>query len=298
VFRQRGSMRQAAVDTGSVCRLNRKPLRGRTVFNARLKLAAFALGLTVPSAARAAAEDPIISALDSRADEASTRRAIEALEVLAKKPGTHPLAVGSAILQARFFHAENFMRGDAQVEANKRNVADGLARISRLLGEKIEEFDDLDERLGQMTKSGVGLLFWTTLSFGRTIESMSVFSQAGAAKRFKRGLERVIALDPDYFHGVPHAALAKYLARAPGFMGGDSDRAKKSSEEAIRRAPGYADNYVNLAEVLKQIGAPSQDVQRALSTALGQAEDGPPGAGPEQRIARARATVLLRETQK
>jgi hypothetical protein len=270
------------------------------VLNARLNiLLALVLGGGLGQARAFGEElDPIVSSLESRTDRSSIDRTIEVLEKLGHDAGAHPLRVGEAILQTRFFRAEYFLKGDGQVDANGRNVVDGLSRLSRLTGERLQDFGQLDERLAVIPPQGAGLLFWTALSFGRTIESMSVFSRAGAAKRFRRALDRVITLDATYFHGMPHAALSMYLARAPGFMGGNSDLALKEAKRAIEVDPSFADNYLNYAEVLHQTGGDVQVRRDALEKALGQRDDGPPGASAEQRMAKSRARVLLKEIEK
>jgi hypothetical protein len=139
------------------------------------------------------------------------------------------------------------------------------------------------------------VLYWTTLSFGRTIESLSIFSQLGAAGSFRLALERTIELDGACFHGGPHRALALYLAQAPGVVGGDSALARRHAEEAVRIAPTFAENHLGFAEVLMHAGEDAGAATRdALRRALDLPDEIPPDAMPEQRIAKARARVLLK----
>jgi hypothetical protein len=266
--------------------------------NAHIPTLAVVLALVVPGTARAEKNEEIITVLESRTDKTSTERAVEALEAMSRDRSAHPLQVGTALLQARFFRAEHFLRGDAQVAANKLNVKDGLERLSKLTGEVYKDFGQLEEHRDSIPRSGAGLLFWTALSYGRTIESLSIFNQPGAAKRFRRVLDQVIALDGELFHGMPHGTLAMFLARVPGFIGGDSQLAVKETKRALELGPTFADNYVNTAEVLKRVGADAKSQIEALQRALNECDDGPRGAMAEQRMAKEHARVLLKEIQK
>lgn len=230
--------------------------------------------------------------LRSRVDRASSERVVRELALLCRGPEAERAA--TALLQARFFLAENYLQGDEQVRTNEENVREGLSHLSRALRTPLRSFDDLDEVRERVPREAASLLFWTTASFGRTIESLSVFSQMGAAARFRRSLERLIALDGGYFFGAPHGALALYFARAPAVIGGDPALARRHALLTLQIAPRFAGNHVQHAEVIMRSGGREPEYVQALNRALDLPDDDAAAeAKPEQRAAKARARALL-----
>ena len=59
--------------------------------------------------------------------------------------------------------------------------------------------------------------------YGRQAQKASIFSQPGLAKKCLASYERAVALDPKNIDA--HASLFEFYRRAPGIMGGGSDKA-------------------------------------------------------------------------
>jgi hypothetical protein len=229
--------------------------------------------------------------------DAALDASIAAYEKAAERSDATPL-VFERLCRMRFFRAsERLPAGSKEMYREyERAVADGLRGVNRLAkqgGSAFADAGDLDDGLASVPNPAVGILYWTALSYGSTIEDMSVFRQPGAAKRFKRLVERCLALDETYFHAGPHRALAGFLAQAPGIMGGDKELAKTHADAAVRLAPKYADNYVQRAE---NAWLPAKDrtkYEADMDAALALSDDAAGAESvPEQKAAKGHARDL------
>jgi len=74
---------------------------------------------------------------------------------------------------------------------------------------------------------------------GELASSASVFKQMGLAKRFKREVEAVLAIDPK--HTGAMVGLMEFYYRAPGLVGGDKKKARAIPDQimAINTIDGY-----------------------------------------------------------
>jgi tetratricopeptide (TPR) repeat protein len=242
--------------------------------------------------ANAGASPPLATLLEARQDRASAERTVERLESLAKSSASSE--IHAALLHARFHLANEYLNGAEQLEQNKKNVTHGLRYLSRRLRAHFRTFEDLSERVSTLPRPAVGVLYWTTLSFGRTIESLSPLKRYPAAKRFRKALERSVDLQGAYFFGGPHRSLAMYLARAPGILGGDDDAAREHAQRAIKQGPRFAENYVNYAKILSISDGDQATLRGALKKAMSLPDDAIRPAIAEQKEAKAAARSMLR----
>lgn len=240
----------------------------------------------------AVAMDDVDSALRERLDQESTRHSVEVLAVAAKSPGA-PERTRLALLRARYFFASWHVTGPDQSRAFAQNVADGLAFLAEQMGESFQTFDGLSEKLESVPKKSVGYLYWTAVSYGRTVEQVSLVKRWGAARRFRAAVERVLVLDDTYFYGGAHRALAAFLSRAPRLVGGNSNRALEHARQALAIEPRYAGNRLALAEVLNRQSDERAESTRELGRALELPDDAIPDCVPEQVAAKGYARKLM-----
>ena len=123
-------------------------------------------------------------------------------------------------------------------------------------------------------------LFWTSMSWNVWI-SLNLDRPAALAEQdvAMACLKRVLEIRPDYFYGAPHLILGSVLSAKPGFLGGDSDRAKAHFEKAMSLSGGtfllvhyyFAKYYAVRAqdkglflELVREVaGAPAHELQKA-----------------------------------
>jgi hypothetical protein len=239
--------------------------------------------------------DDLDAAWRARGDPAGRTRALAAYQSAAQAPGAG-LQVFERLVRLRFFEADSHPdRSDAKAAGYRLCVADGLRGLSRLGAPDgtVLELPDVAALHDARNKIGVeaaGLFFATTVCYGSSLLTLSIFDQAPAAKRFKRLLERAVALDATVLYGGPRRSLALYLLKAPGIMGGDDKEARRQAEAAYQVNSRYAYN-VMVRAVVVHCPARSPACETELRAATELPEDAVPELVPEQR----RAQRLARE---
>jgi hypothetical protein len=223
------------------------------------------------------------SLLAERIDTASAFEVVRRLEAMdAAHPGE--LEIIESLLRARKFVADGLPDDDEHAgELHTQNVQDGLAALSTLSNRDFDDFGELLDGWSDVPRSAVGVLYWTTLSYGRTIPERFFLARPAAVGRFRTALERLVELDAAYFHAGPLRVLASLEARAPGFMGGDRDAAVRHGLAAVRRAPDFAPNRVALARAALERGGDRGRVIGLLQGALERSGRLPGADQPEQR---------------
>lgn len=68
-------------------------------------------------------------------------------------------------------------------------------------------------------------VYWLGKTYGRQAERAGWFEAVRLAKRTRMALEKAVALNPDNAEAVRD--LAQYYEEAPGFLGGDEDKAAR-----------------------------------------------------------------------
>lgn len=245
----------------------------------------------------AGANETLDCAWGGRDTPAGLARAVQAFES-ASRTADASAQVFERLVHLRFRQAYDLMEADSprQIAGFKRCVADGLRGLAlhgagdQLL--EISSFADLDRMRSELRPESIGILYWTTLCYGPTIQKMSIFRQAAAAKRFLRMAKRCALLDARYDNGGPHRILAEYHNQAPGMMGGDDDLARKHADNAVRIAPGCAQNFICRAS---NVWRPAKDGSRFnadLDDALSLPDDSCPDGGAEHLQAKEKAREL------
>ena len=91
------------------------------------------------------------------------------------------------------------------------------------------------EALQRVPRESVPLLFWTLANWASLV-SLSVSDPEAVADlpRIEAYLGRVLALDPTYFHGMPHVMEGTILTLRPRIAGGNPEEGRAHFEEALR----------------------------------------------------------------
>lgn len=119
------------------------------------------------------------------------------------------------------------------------------------------------ERAVELSPDNANAQYWWGAANGEMAGQASVFSAPGYAKKSKKALERAIELDPSHIDA--RAGLVEYLIAAPGFLGGDKERALVEAE-AIRtldKARGLSETanvYIAMENIDGAIGTLDQAV--------------------------------------
>ncbi len=97
---------------------------------------------------------------------------------------------------------------------------------------KIKDFKDF---LTSIQKDEIETLFWITTSWSAWI-ALNLDNPAAIAQltTSQACLERVMDVDPNYLHGLPHLLMGASLSARPPLFGGDIERARDYFETALR----------------------------------------------------------------
>lgn len=168
-----------------------------------------------------------------------------------------------ALLQAG--HADEALRAfNAEVQANP-NDAGAYNRLSRVYFQL-----ELWDTAMRMAEKSVALdpyssLYhqWLARAAGRKAEGSNPFTAFGLARKVKAEFERSVALDGNNLSA--RADLAEYYLEAPGFLGGDKNKARQQAEAVAPHDPALA-AYINARVDEKQgNGHAEEQFQKAIS---------------------------------
>ena len=238
-----------------------------------------------------------VAALENRSSVVSTQSSVDSLARLWSEDQKNPELL-DAFLRSRYFLAE-FQPKRRHSDFNKETVEIALTFFRKRLGKAKLGYGELVRRIEGLPRAWDGALFWTTLSFGRTIKSRFILSRAGAARDFHRMLEALVRRSPEVMYCGPRRVLSAYLSKAPRYLGGTKSRALKQAQLAVAESPQFAGNYVALVEVQLAQGFSRDEKLRAkMVNALRKAIELPQlprHAQPEQSRSKAQAQELLQE---
>lgn len=109
----------------------------------------------------------------------------------------------------------------------------------RALGVENSEPDAVSNRLKSINSGDMEPLFWVTMAWNLWInlnlDKPAAMGQMGTAQEC---LAKVMALNPDYFHGSPNILMGSILAARPPMLGGDPVKAKEYFTKAISLTHG------------------------------------------------------------
>lgn len=148
-------------------------------------------------------------------------------------------------------------------------------------------------------KNDVPALFWAANSWGAWVNLNLDKTEALAdLPRVEALMQRVVELDPEYYHGGPHLFFGVYYAGRSKLLGGNPEKAEYHFREAFR----ITDNKFLLAHVMyAQYYARQQFDEELFKNKLEWVLDQPegiyPSAGLTNAVARRKAEHLLTLTE-
>ena len=109
----------------------------------------------------------------------------------------------------------------------------------RALGLKDFTPEVLSERLKSVNSGDLKPLFWSTMAWNLWINlNLDKPAAMGQMHASQECLNKVLAMDPDYFHGAPSILMGSILAARPPMLGGDPAKAKEYFVKAISVSHG------------------------------------------------------------
>jgi hypothetical protein len=207
--------------------------------------------------------------------------------------------VMSDLTHAHYFLADGFLRKkeDAYLSTMDRGVWWGeraLAAASPEFAKKMAGKAKFYEAIKVVPVEGIEAMYWYAACLGKWAKRTSFAVLLGQKDNIKATMERVLELDPQFFHGAAHRYFGAYYAIAPGFAGGDDSKSEEHFKKSLELAPYYLGTKVLWAEHLATKSDEGEEVFKKL---LQEVVDADPaateGLEPESKIEQEKAKELL-----
>jgi len=105
---------------------------------------------------------------------------------------------------------------------------------------------------------------WLGRAAGRKAENSNPFAAFALARRVKVAFERAVALDGSNLSA--RSDLTEYYLEAPGFLGGDKNKARQQAEAVAPHDPALADYLYAKVEEKQGLGHAEQQYKKAIAT--------------------------------
>jgi tetratricopeptide (TPR) repeat protein len=234
-----------------------------------------------------------------RDDRAALEQAIAAYERLAQaRPDD--AAVHTRLSRAYYFLADAHLRkAGTNTPEYLSTFEKGTAAGERGLGVRNAEFraqvtagKPVEQAASALTQEDVEAAYWYATNLGKWARAKGFATTLGNKDRIKGVMDRVLALDPEFFHGAPHRYFGAFYAVAPGFAGGDMNKSKEHFDKSLQIAPDYVATKVLMAEVYATKKDDRALFERLLDEVLATSDDVLPGLEPETKAEKEKAREL------
>lgn len=116
---------------------------------------------------------------------------------------------------------------------------EALGNEGKRLQEARLKLDQARTLLRDLDRDDIEPLFWATLAWNSWInlnlDNPAALAQMGVAQAC---IERLLEIDPTFFHGTPHVLMGTILAAKPAILGGDAAAAKAHFDKAMEISNG------------------------------------------------------------
>lgn len=200
-----------------------------------------------------------------------------------------------------------YLMGDAHAETNedKKTAFDlatrwgerAMATNDSFRKKVKDEGRNVEEALDTLTKREVPAMYWTAASLGKWARLSGLSTMLKYKNRIKLLVERVEALDPEYFHGAVPRYWGTYYAVAPGFAGGDINKSLQQYQKSFKLANNYFGTHVLFAENYATRKNDRELFKKHLEFVLNGKPESLPGLEPEQIIEQRKAKKMMAQME-
>lgn len=246
--------------------------------------------------------DELRASISSNWDKRIERAATEAaLAEMVKLDAAGGATVEDYVLAARayYFYADTHLRfaneEDAMLESYQKGISmaeKGMVASSDAFKERVKAGDRPEDAVDALDIKGQPAMYWYASNLGRWAKQSGFSTLIREKDRIKKIMERVMALDENYFFAGPHRYFGAMYGLAPGFAGGDMDKSREHFEKAIALAPNYLGSRVLYLEVWAQ-KEEDEDVWREQMDIIDATAEGAlDGMTPENHFEKKKAADL------
>jgi tetratricopeptide (TPR) repeat protein len=160
---------------------------------------------------------------------------------------------------------------------------------------KTEAGVKMEDAMQVLNKEAVPAMYWFASNYGKWGVAKGFTTILKYKDMIKKTMDRVVELDPDFFHAAGHRYMGAYYSKTPSFAGGDMNKSKQHFDKSLSKAPHYFGTKVLMAEYY----AKKEDDRALFEKLLKEVIDGNPDAskdiGPENRIEQKKAKALMKK---
>ncbi|MBL8950079.1 MAG: hypothetical protein JNK82_04840 [Myxococcaceae bacterium] len=243
-----------------------------------------------------------------RDDKASCEAAIAAWEkAVALKPDD--AATLGKLAHGYYFLADAHLRNgdkDAYLTTFEKGVSRGeaaLAAANPKFKEHVVAGGKVEEGMQHLTGTPVEVeaAYWYAASLGKWARAKGFAVTLGNKDRIRGVMTRVLELDTEatfgkqgFFHGAVDRYFGSFYAVAPGFAGGDMEKAKNHFEKSIEKAPYYPGTRVLYADTWATKKGDRALFDKLLAEVIALPDQGPEGTdiAPEIKVEKEKAREL------
>jgi len=171
----------------------------------------------------------------------------------------------------------------------------GMMASSDAFANRVKAGEKVADAVSSMPKAAQPTIYWYAVNLGK-FASLKGFSTLLFYKdRIFNVMKQVMALDETYFYGAPHRYFGAYYAKAPGFAGGDMNKAKEHFEKAMAMFPDYLGTRVTYAAFFAIKEEDEELFDELLNGVVNGDPTKIPGVEPEQRFEQYKAKKLIEQ---
>jgi len=243
-------------------------------------------------------EKKATDAWEKRYERAQLEKALEAYETLSKaNPDNYKYLV--ALCRGYYFLADGHSDDN---EEKKRLWEKGVTYGERAMATNpsfkdkvLKEEGKVEAALDVLTKNEIEAIYWTAVNMGKWGRLAGIATVLKYKTRIKDMINRVNALDTNFFHGAVNRYWGAYYAVAPSFAGGDLNKSEESFKKSLGQQGDYLGTHVLMAEYLYTKKGDKKAFEDKLNFVIKADPKKIKEVGPENMMEQVKAQKLLKK---
>ncbi len=230
-----------------------------------------------------------------REDVAKLKEALATYEqVAAQQPDNRDVL--TRLARGNYLLAYGYLTNEEEVLAAYDKGASWGERILGLRPEfrdRIAAGEQDYEILDITQKEDAPGIYWAYSNLGKWSVAKGFTTVVKNKSKLKAFIDKVVLLDPEYYHAAADRGLGAYYAKAPSFAGGDLNKAKEHFDKSLELAPGYFGTKVLIAEYYAVKMQDRELFEKLLNEVINGDANAMPDVVPIQKVDQRRAKELL-----
>lgn len=209
-----------------------------------------------------------------------------------------------SLARAYYFLADGHIRFDAEDvddvadlmmaahDKGSLNAEKAMAVYSPEFRKAILYEKPMGQAINNLDEGAVDAMYWWSSNIGKWALIKGLDEALSRVDSIKATMDRVMALNPDYFYRAPNRYFGSFYTKLP-FPTGDLPQSKQNFEAAIAGAPNYLATRVLFAELYAVKTDNKALFEEQLNTVLAAPDNADPAIEAENQVEKHKAERLL-----